>query len=49
MSQIKKLIVTFPGKYSSFNEFHYASLLIDKYKQKCNVDNKKNIFLNFYQ
>tara|TARA_B100001939_G_scaffold208840_1_gene179564 strand:- start:6 stop:812 length:807 start_codon:yes stop_codon:yes gene_type:complete len=45
----KKINSYFSRKYSSFNEFHYASLLIDKYKQKCNVDNKKNIFLNFHQ
>ena len=45
----KKINSYFSRKYSSFNEFHYASLLIDKYKQNCNVDNKKNIFLNFHQ
>ena len=45
----KKLNSYFSRKYSSFNEFHYASLLINEYKQKCNADNKKNIFLNFHK
>ena len=44
----KKLNSYFSRKYSSFNEFHYASLLINEYKQKCNSGNKKNIFLNFH-
>ena len=44
----KKINSFLSKKYSAFNEFHYASLLINKFKQKCNVDNKKNIFLNFH-
>ena len=45
----KKLNSYFSRKYSSFNEFHYASLLINEYKQKCNVEDKKNVFLNFHK
>ena len=44
----KKINNYFLKKFSSFKEFHYASVLINEYKQKCNVDNKKNIFLNFH-
>ena len=44
----KKINNYFSKKYSSFKEFHYASVLINEYKQKCNVHNKKEIFLNFH-
>ncbi len=44
----KKINNYFSKKFSSFKEFHYGSVLINEYKQKCNVDYKKNIFLNFH-
>ncbi len=44
----KKINSYFSKKYSSFKELHYASLLISEYKQKCNVERKQSIFLNFH-
>ena len=44
----KKINNFLSKKFSSFKEFHHASLLISEFKQKCNVDNKKNVFLNFH-
>ena len=45
----KKINNFFTKKYPLFKEFHYASLLITELKQKCNIENKKSIFLNFNQ
>ncbi|PDH47025.1 MAG: hypothetical protein CND26_03370 [Bacteroidetes bacterium MED-G13] len=45
----KKINNFFSKKFPLFKEFHYASLLISEFKQKCNIENKKNIFLNFHQ